>query len=450
MIRRSLSLATAGLCLAGTATAAPYAPFDVRSAGMGGTGVASAKTASAALFNPAMLSAQVEGDKFQFVLGAGANVADEDELFNQVDELDPALQQLDTDITALRGETISVGLAYPVGSTQYQALTAAAASAANVGNRINAVNNDSLVAGLGSGLGVGVASRNFGFGIFVSGTGNVVSTPLISGNDTSRLLRLSTLMEDTGNTGLAGISTTEFANNQDIFGGSNVDAEANDFDPQSQVNGLAVVLAEYGVGFSHQFALSSGGQLSVGATPKMVNVITYDYTENIDNFEDGDIDTREKTESVFDLDLGVVYKASADSKWQFAFVGKHLVGTTFTTDPNVTLQNGAPNLNPPKTIEIEPQLRAGVARMTERTTLAIDLDLTENSGINANTETQFLALGAEYDLKVLQLRAGYRTNLADSDISDVATVGLGLGPVDLSAVASDTTLGAYLQFGFGW
>jgi O-antigen ligase len=73
MKKHLLALAVTGLTTAGTSVAAPYAPFDVRSAGMGGTGVASAKAASAALFNPAMLSAPGRRRSFSVRAGCRCN-----------------------------------------------------------------------------------------------------------------------------------------------------------------------------------------------------------------------------------------------------------------------------------------------------------------------------------------------------------------------------------------
>ena len=46
--------------LSSTALAVPFSVYDARSAGMGGTGVASAHISSAPFYNPAMLAAQRE------------------------------------------------------------------------------------------------------------------------------------------------------------------------------------------------------------------------------------------------------------------------------------------------------------------------------------------------------------------------------------------------------
>jgi hypothetical protein len=445
---RLLALAIAGTTLAGTATATPYAPFDVRAAGMGGTGVASAKSASAALFNPAMLSSQVEGDKFQFVLGAGATVADEDNLFDQVDEMQTSIDTLNALInhpsttTDLQGLTLNT--AYAPASNEYRVMTTAAAATLDLATRLGKLHNDSLIAGLGTGLGFGVPGPKLGVGVFITGSANVVTTPMIAGADLGILQRFSDVLGD------GQITTAELVLNSDIVLpvlSNPGQIDINTFSPDSQVNGLAIAQIEYGVSFSHRFDLADAGALAVGVTPKLVTVTTYDYTQGVDNFEDSDIDTLEKTEDTFDLDIGATYKASPESAWQYGVVVKHLIGGDFTTNPNLIV-TGTPNAA--DTISVEPQLRVGAARMTNRSTLAVDLDVTENAGASPGTATQFLAFGAEYDLKFLQLRAGYRANLAESDVSDVATVGLGLGPIDLSAVASDGSLGAYLQLGFGW
>jgi hypothetical protein len=451
MKKHLFAAALASAVLSPVASAAPYAPFDVRAAGMGGTGVASAKTASAALFNPAMLSAQVEGDRFQFLLGAGATVADEDGMFDQFDELQATIDSMDQLInTDLSGLTLIVGVGYHPGTTQHSVLNQVYSTTTRLVGQMNEVNNDNLIAGLGSGIGLGVASKKFGFGLFATATGNAIVTPQVSAADTSRLANYVSVIAPDPVTQQIGITAAEIAGNSEFLnllvgsGGNPSTVTLDDFDPQSSANGMAVALGEFGLSFSHEFAMGDGGALSVGITPKAVQVVTYDYTANLDTFEDSDIDTLEKTEDVFDVDLGLVYKPSSSSAWQAGLVAKHLVGGEFDTLPNAA--SGAL----PQTVELATQVRAGIARMTNRTTLALDIDLAENEGVRAGSATQFLAFGAEYDLKFLQLRAGYRANLADSDVSDVATLGLGLGPVDISAMASEQTVGGYLQLGFGW
>lgn len=394
--RLPLALAMTALC-AGTAHAAPFSPFDVRAAGMGGTGVASAKAASAALFNPAMLSAQKEGDAFQFVLGVGANAADQAEMFDTVDELQTQIDAFDQAVA----NTDDLGA--------YNA-------AVDIRKSLADIDGNYLIADLGTGLGVGVPGRKLGVGVFVSVKAQALVSPTIAASDYTFIDGVIADYEDN----------------------STIDTPPGTFPGNSQVTGVAIAVAEYGVALSHRLAVGEGS-LDIGVTPKAVEISTFDYTDTIDNFDDADIDsdTYEKTDSGFDLDAGVVYKPNAESNWQYALVVKNLIGGDYKTVTN-------------RSIELNTQLRAGVAHVKNRTTLAIDLDLTENDGVAPGTETQFLALGAEYDLKYLQGRIGYRANLANSDVDDVASIGLGLGPVDLSVMGNADEVGAYLQIGFGW
>lgn len=450
---RSLALALSATAIVGQAWATPYAPFDVRAAGMGGTGVASAKSASAALFNPAMLSTQVEGDRFQFVLGAGATVADEDEMYDQIDGMQTSIDAMNAVLSTpgIGNLRLQIDRQYSAADTgadltAYNAMTTASSSTGDIATRLGNINGDNLVAGLGAGLGFGVPGPSLGVGVFVTGSTNVVTTPVIASQDLALLQKFSDLLGD------AMVSQAELLNpaNAEVLLpvlGDVTKVDINTFNPQSQARGLAIAMIEYGVSFSHRYDMGESGALSVGVTPKAVSVTTYDYTQGVETFDDEQIDALEKTEDIFDLDLGLVYKPSATSAWQYGLTVKHVIGGDFTTMPNTPAAGAA---NTPDTISIEPQLRAGVARMTERSTLALDLDLTENTGVTPSTDTQFLALGAEYDLSFLQLRAGYRANLASSDVSDAATVGLGLGPLDVSAVLTDGSVGAYLQLGFGW
>lgn len=429
-----LALALASGVLFSTASAAPFAPFDPRAAGMGGTGVASAKTASAALFNPAMLSAQVEGDRFQVALGLGAQVADEDEMVDQLDNLQTTLDELDRLIATIDTSNIFV-------NTSNADLTRIGEQTTTLSGQFTQIDGDSANVIPAAGLAIGIAGKKIGVGVFASLNGQLSISTTVDRYDTDRLNLLGTILED-------GIVDSAELNNSSVVDTNGVPqplfntasqtvVDFSDFNSASSATAVGVAIVEVGVALSRQYTLANGGLLSAGVTPKSVDVITYEYTANTESFEDADIEDFEATDSGFDLDIGAVYKTSADAPWQFGAVAKNLIGGNYKTIAG-------------RKIDVDMQLRAGVARMTKRTTLAVDLDLTENTGTTGTDATQFLAFGAEYDLKFLQLRAGYRANLAGGDVADVMTAGLGLGPVDLTAVVSDNTLGAYLNLGFGW
>ncbi len=89
-------LATSALAtLGGTAIAAPFTIYDARSAGMGGTGVASAQISSAPFYNPAMLAAQRAEEDFSLLLGAGVSAQDNNELLDDLEAFDTAYSNND-------------------------------------------------------------------------------------------------------------------------------------------------------------------------------------------------------------------------------------------------------------------------------------------------------------------------------------------------------------------
>ncbi|MFV1985558.1 MAG: conjugal transfer protein TraF [Thiohalomonadales bacterium] len=76
--------------------AQPLISFDARSVGMGGTGVASSKLASAAYSNPALVSQPIGGDNFQLLLPVvGVNANDPQGLIDDVDAFNLAVDNLD-------------------------------------------------------------------------------------------------------------------------------------------------------------------------------------------------------------------------------------------------------------------------------------------------------------------------------------------------------------------
>lgn len=81
--------------LSNTAIAAPFVTYDARSAGMGGTGVASAHISSAPFYNPAMLAAQREEEDFSLLLGGGVSAQDNNKLIDDLDAFDAAYSASD-------------------------------------------------------------------------------------------------------------------------------------------------------------------------------------------------------------------------------------------------------------------------------------------------------------------------------------------------------------------
>lgn len=423
---RPLCLAVAGATLASAASATPFAPYDIRASAMGGVGVASANAASAALFNPALLSAGNADAKSQFSVGIGAHAKDALEMFDNTDALVTSFKNF-RDARAAMTDTNTPSPA------QLEALRA---TATNVADRLVLINDDYLFLGGVAGLGVGVPGQSFGFGVTASTTAYADAVPRVGGNDLATLRAVIADVKayvDSGGTDAIDQST------KDIVG-----ANAANYNVDSSAEATGVLVTEIGVGLSHRFA-PGNGILAVGITPKAVDVTTYHYEEHVDEFDDAVLDstTFEKIERHADLDLGLVYQPNVDGVWRVGLAARNLANQTVTTVPGQVTAL-------PREVSIGTQVRAGVARIAGRSTLAIDLDLTENEGVTPLTETQILAFGAEYAWKYFKLRGGYRSNLADSRIEDTASVGLGLGPLDLSVIGNEDDIGAYAQLAFSW
>jgi hypothetical protein len=91
-----LSVAILLMASNSTVQAQPLISFDARSVGMGGTGVASSKLASAAYSNPALISEPIGDDNFQLLLPVvGVNANDPQGLINDVDEFNIAVDNQD-------------------------------------------------------------------------------------------------------------------------------------------------------------------------------------------------------------------------------------------------------------------------------------------------------------------------------------------------------------------
>ena len=99
--------------------------------------------------------------------------------------------------------------------------------------------------------------------------------------------------------------------------------------------------------------------------------------------------------------------------------------------------------------ELKPQVRAGVAvNPIKDITVAADLDLTENDTLLSDIDSRQLALGMEINLFNrptfhIPLRVGYNKNLAESDMSDFFTAGIGLNMmhfyIELAGAISNNT-----------
>jgi hypothetical protein len=111
-----------------------------------------------------------------------------------------------------------------------------------------------------------------------------------------------------------------------------------------------------------------------------------------------------------------------------------------------------------RTLELNPMATAGIAHKSEYHVVTAEIDLTKKEAFGFEDDTQWAALGAEFDaFRYAQLRVGVRHNLASNEDNDGIeektqfTAGLGLNIVgvrlDLGALYSDADVGAALELG---
>lgn len=225
---------------------------------------------------------------------------------------------------------------------------------------------------------------------------------------------------------------------------------ADDAQLDSTVHMVGAVIGDVGLTISRVFNIANK-DIAIGVTPKLQAVTIFDYVFELDGkdengnevefdedaFSDNTVDYTE-----FNMDIGAAHKFGVDSQWQAGLVIKNLLSKDFES------ANGA-------TVSISPMVRAGISHKTNWTKVAFDLDITENDPIAFEDATQYAAIGAEFNiLRLLQLRAGYRANLAATD-QDVVTAGIGFSPfairMDLGVMAntSDPEKEAGIAFELG-
>ena len=210
--------------------------------------------------------------------------------------------------------------------------------------------------------------------------------------------------------------------------------------PSATVRALGVAISEIGIPMGTEFSFA-GMQLSVGVTPRFVQVDAFEYNESIENadFDDVTDAVEQDLGSFTTFDAGITLNVI--DTFRVGLVAKNLLEETKTT-----------NLGEP--INFDTHLRVGAAFDAGFMTIAADMDLTERDPIAFENPSKSLAVGAEIDaLSIMQFRVGYQSNLASGATDpDLYSVGLGfwLGfNLDVAVVAGDdSSFGAFIQTGF--
>jgi len=405
---------TAGLCMTTSfAMASPQAFMSARSFAMGGTGVAVAHPSAAPSANPAMMAAEQHdwADDFGLMLpSVNARAADEEEIIDQVDNIQDQIDQFE--------------------ALKFSSPADAQAKARELVDDLEAFNRDTLRADIGLGIGLAIPTESVSFGFFTNGNLTATVRGELDDDDLDLLSGIAN--------GVILPSATDL--NTDLGSKGRI---------------LASAVVEAGISIATNFSLNEKDSVQVGISPKYVQLQTFQYTQDISDFEDDDFDgdQYQTDKSGFNLDIGAAYAFGTENQWNTGVVIKNLIPMELDS------ARSRPDLEEEQySLELNPMVTAGIAHKGEYHVVTAELDLTKKEAFGYEDDTQWLALGAEFDAwRYAQLRTGLRHNLASNNDNDGIeedtqfTAGLGLNIVgvriDIGALYSSADVGAALELG---
>ena len=423
-----LSIATS------SALASPQSFMSARAFAMGGTGVAVAAPSDAPAENPAMMAADHHSwnDDFGLTLpSVNVRAADEEETVDQVDDIQDVIDDFDRLVSQLE-----------VDPSQANA-DSLALTAGDLRDRLVDFDRDTMRANAGLGLALAVPSKSISVGVFTNA--NLTATVRGELSDDDRLL-LDNIV--------AAAETGNVSNVENVIDNAAVDQDGNIlFNSRGKI--LASAVGEVGVSFARQFEVANGNSFQLGVSPKYVELRTFQYTESVSGFEDDEFDgdQYQTDKSGFNLDIGAAYAFGDEKQWNAGVVVKNLIPMELDSAAS------RPELGEEvRTLELNPMATVGIAHKSEYHVVTAEVDLTKKEAFGFEDDTQWAALGAEFDaFRYAQLRVGVRHNLASNDDNDGIeektqfTAGLGLNMVgvrlDIGALYSDADVGAALELG---
>ncbi|MDN6319956.1 MAG: conjugal transfer protein TraF [Marinobacter sp.] len=409
-----------------SALASPQAFMSSRSFAMGGTGVAVAHPSNATSANPAMMAADHHSwsDDFGLTLpSVNARVADEEEVIDQVDDIQDVIDGLESSISGFNPSTDSPQ------SIQN--------NAAALRDRLATFDDDTMRANIGLGLSLAVPGKALAVGLFSNANLTATVRGNVSDSDKSKLNAIVTAT-----------SATDVESKANAIKNSDGSLALT-----SEGKILASAVIEAGISFAHALELNNGDTVELGFSPKYVQLQTFQYTETVSGFEDDEFDGDEyQTEkSGFNLDIGAAYAFGDEKQWNAGIVVKNIIPMELDSAQSKAGEEK-------RTLELNPMATVGIAHKSNYHVVTAEVDLTKKEAFGFEDDTQWVALGAEFDAwRYAQLRVGARYNLASNDDNDgIAeetqfTAGIGLNVfgarLDLGALISDADMGAALELG---
>ncbi|EPU8002476.1 conjugal transfer protein TraF [Escherichia coli] len=369
--------------------------FEARNDAMGGTGVASSHYGVAPLANPALLTKSGAKDDFSLLLpSVGAQLSDPGNIRDNADKISDDWKAFDRAVDSQSGVT---------------------QAAARLKARLQDFRHTHADAQVGASAVAALPGDTLAGALMLKSYGTVSVDGKVSDADLNYLENIASSSQSVDKDRLT-----------------------------SQAFARAALITDVGIALATELE-TAGQKWSLGFTPKFQRVDLFNYNVLVKNYDSSDFkgDRYHNTRNGINADIGA--SMDLDDNWTLGLVAQNLIPRSIETKE----VNGIT-----ETFRIRPQVTAGVSWHNDMFTTALDVDLTPASGFTSDSKRQFAAIGAEFNArKWVQLRAGYRQNLASNDGS-AFTAGVGVSPfdvvhLDLAGLAgTDNNYGAIAQLQF--
>lgn len=464
-----LAAITALMLSSATVLALPFNSFDPRSMAMGSAGVAVGNPSTAPFFNPALLTASDPKLKFSVEFPIiGGRLYDPGDLQHKI----PTLSD---DITALNNSISATDLGANPTSAQIAQLPANLLTLANKIDKVNSsltsLNGQPLQGEFGAATVAALPGKDYGFAFYADAWGAMGGTLNYAASDATTLstlsaearatsIALSNALTDPACARINAGTSTSIADIQACLaaaGRVNTLIANTGAAPAttlaSKIHLRGVIISEIGMSVSHGFVVSDK-TWSLGITPKIMQLQLFDALLGVNSVSGATGGDYLAKYSSLNFDLGAA--KSYLNGWRTGVVVKNVIPRSFDFKRAPTA--GATPVPIGATLNIRPLVRTGVSHENDWSTVAFDLDLTQNDPAGLENKSQYAALGGELSaLGWAQLRAGYRADLLSAE-RNVTSVGLGISPripyfkfhLDLGYAYNKKEQGASLQFGFNF
>ena len=224
--------------------------------------------------------------------------------------------------------------------------------------------------------------------------------------------------------GAAFVNVYGYSTARPIIGGDDVTSDPANPVYNSTLEQRGVRVLENGFAAAKVLEDEKGwlADVAIGFSAKFLLVEGYGYSDPL-RLAQVDIDrSGRKNGAQFAFDLGVLKEIGV---WKLALTAKNLVPGRYDYGTSGDK------------FKLDPQLRAGFAYKSRRSVLELDLDLSENAPIGADSASQIVALGWEWQpWRWFTLRAGFNHNLTGTEAS-YGSLGLGvlMGIIYIDAAA---------------